>query len=312
MSLRFHRSRPTVGLALGGGGMRGAAHIGVLKVLESERVPVDYIAGTSAGSIVAAMYACGYHAADLERMAVNLKSSDLFDSALSLRRVLLMGLKVALDCLNLPSRWMPRPPMGLIRGRRLEQWVHRMTGGKTFNDTDIPLAIIAVDLDTGREVVFGSGSATAKLSRYYPTALMAEDEPVSLAVRASSAIPVVFMPRRYAGMSLVDGAVINNVPADALKAWGADVVIAVDLEFSNQRGTVIDNVMEVVIQSLDIMGQEITNLKLAKYANVIIRPGTYDAGLMDFHRIPELIQGGERATLEVMPRIRQMVFGPGR
>lgn len=287
--------------------MRGAAHIGVLKALESERIPIDYIAGTSAGSIVAAIYACGRRAADIERMARNLKPADVFDSAMSLRRIILMGLKVAFDCLNIPSGWMPDPPVGLIGGKRLEQWIHRATDGKTFNDTDIPLAIISVDLDTGREIIFGSGSTTATLSRHYPTALMAEGEPVSLAVRASSAIPVVFLPRRYAGMNLVDGAVTNNVPADALKAWGAEVVIAVDLEFSKQRGAAIDNVIEVVIQSLDIMGQEITDLKLAKHADVVIRPGIYDAGLMDFHRIQELIDGGERAAMEAMPRIKDLV-----
>lgn len=289
--------------------MRGAAHVGVLKALESEGIPVDYIAGTSAGSIVAALYACGYNARDLEHMTTNLKPSDVFDSVFSLRRLAVMAMKVVLDFLNIRSDCIPNPPMGLIKGKRLEEWIYRMTGGKTFNDTDIPLAIIAVDIDTGREVVFGSESTIATLGRHYPMAFMAEDEPISLAVRASSAIPVVFLPRRYAGMNLVDGAVLNNVPAGALKAWGADIVIAVDLEFANQRGTIIDNVVEVIIQTIDIMGQEITNLKLKKYADIVIRPGIYDAGLTDFHRIPELIAGGERATLEVMPQIKELVLG---
>jgi NTE family protein len=287
--------------------MRGAAHIGVLKVLEAERIPVDYIAGTSAGSIIAALYACGYPPSELEQLATRLRAPQVFDPVFNLSRVVIMGLKVALDCLNVPSRWLPKPPLGLIRGARLERWVHRLTNGKTFNETDIPLAIIAVDLNTGREVVFGPESARKPLSGIYPTALMAEDEPVSLAVRASTAIPVVFLPRRYGEMNLVDGGITNNVPADALKAWGADVVIAVDLEFANSRGAEIDNVLEVVMQTIDIMGQEITSLKLAQHADVVIRPGIYDAGLMDFHRIPELIAGGERATREALPRIRELL-----
>ncbi|NPV69194.1 MAG: patatin-like phospholipase family protein [Firmicutes bacterium] len=307
MPSKIRLGRPRVGLALGGGGMRGAAHIGVLKVLEEENVRIDYIAGTSVGSIVAALYACGYRAADLVDLTVSLKSEDIFDYTFSFRRILAMAVKVLFDYMAVPTDWMPNPPMGLIKGRHLENWVHQMTGGKTFRDTEIPLAIIAVDIDTGRQVVFASNSATKALGRCYPSALMAEDEPLSLAVRASSAIPIIFLPRKYAGMNLVDGALLNNVPADALKAWGADVVIAVDLEFANQRGALIDNAVEVVIQAIDMMGQEITDLKLAKYADVVVRPDVYDVGLTDFHRIPELIQRGEQATREVLPQIRRFI-----
>ncbi len=307
MPSRIRLGRPKVGLALGGGGMRGAAHIGVLKVLEEERIPIDYIAGTSVGSIVAALYACGHRARRLSEIALALKPGDIFDYTFSARRVLSMALKVILDCMSIPTGWLPEPPMGLIRGQQLEAWVHRMTGGKTFNETEIPLAVIAVDIDSGRQVVFGPDSATKAMVRCYPAALIAEREPVSLAVRASSAIPVIFVPRKYAGMKLVDGALLNNVPADALKAWGADVVIAVDLEFANQRGVLIDNAVEVVIQALDMMGQEITDLKLAKYADVVVKPGVYDVGLTDFHRIHELIQRGEQATREVLPQIRRLV-----
>ena len=309
MKLRVGKGRPRLGLALGGGGLRGAAHIGVLKAMERVGIMPDFVAGTSAGSIVSALYACGYSGEDMERVVMSARASDVLDYEVSFCHLFRMTVKALLDFLDIPSSWMPPAPMGFIKGNRLESWIHELTNGKTFEETRIPVAIIALDIDTGNEIVFGSRPTLSALAELYPRALLAEGEPLSVAVRASTAIPVVFRPRKYKGMNLIDGGVINNVPADALRKMGADVVVAVDLELANHRPTRIDNVLELVVQTIDVMGQAIADLKLQKHADVVIRPGVYDASLTDFHRIPEFIKMGEQAAEAAMGEIKSLLSG---
>ena len=173
---------------LSGGGARGLAHIGVLKVLEREGIPVDYLAGTSMGGVIAAGYAAGFDTAHLEQEA----------QRMSLWRNLLPLVDRSL------------PGLGLVKGERVRDYLTSQFGETTFDQLRIPLALVAVDLLTGEEVVLQSGV-------------------VADAVRATISLPGVFAPFPLDGRLLVDGGVLNNLPADVVREMGAGVVIAVNV-----------------------------------------------------------------------------------
>ena len=181
-------SYPKIGLALSGGGARGLAHIGVLKVLERKGIPVDYLAGTSMGGVIAAGYAAGFDTAYLEQEAQRMSRWR--------------------NLLPLVDRSLPG--LGLVKGERVRDYLASQLGEMTFDQLRIPLALVAVDLLTGKEVALQSGV-------------------VADAVRATISLPGVFAPFPLDGRLLVDGGVLNNLPADVVRGMGADVVIAVDV-----------------------------------------------------------------------------------
>ena len=188
-----------MGLVLGGGGARGLAHIGVLKVLEQEKVPIDLLAGTSMGGLIGALYAAGISPAEVEEEAI--------------RRGRKRSLARLLDLQPSPS--------GLVKGKRISEELAMHLGlGLNFRDLKLPLALMTVDLRSGQEVVLREGS-------------------VIEAVRATISLPGFFVPVDLDGHRLVDGGVLNNVPVDVAKEMGAEVVFAVDVlpDFSqNQPG----------------------------------------------------------------------------
>jgi len=202
MTRQMTGSSRKVGLALSGGGARGLAHIGVLKVLEQEGVPIDYLAGASMGGLIAAGYAAGLIPDFLEQEALRMGN---------IRRLL------ALADRSLPRR-------GLFEGQKVRQYLAGHLGDRTFDDLRLPLALVAVDLNGGREVILRDG-------------------PVVDAVRATISLPGVFTPVERDGQLLVDGGLLNNLPADVVRQMGADVVIAVDV--STDSGAV-----SLVIQTL--------------------------------------------------------------
>jgi len=171
------------------------AHIGVLRVLGREGIPVDLLAGTSMGGVAAAGYAAGMTPDDLEKEALAIAR---------MRR--LLGLADP----GLPSG-------GLIRGQRLLAYFERHLGQRTFSDLRLPLALVAVDLNTRQEVVLREG-------------------PVALALRATTAVPGLLMPVEVNGCRLVDGGVLNNLPVDVVREMGAEVVIAVDIGPTREAG----------------------------------------------------------------------------
>lgn len=181
--------RPFIGLTLSGGGARGLAHIGVLKVLEREGIPIDCISGASMGGILAAAYAAGYSALDLEDLALDMTR----------RRRL-----VHLVDFTPPTR-------GLLAGRKLRAYLAQFLPPElNFADLRLPLALEAVDLDAGREVALTQGS-------------------VLRAALATSAFPGVLPPVAWQGRRLVDGGLLDNLPIDLVRGLGAEVVIAVNV-----------------------------------------------------------------------------------
>lgn len=300
-----------IALALGSGGLRGMAHIGVLKVLIENGIRPAFIAGTSAGSVIAALYAAGLEPAAIEELALSVRLHDLYDPTLNVWTGLQMAAKIAYDYLGVPPLTPPQAPLGLVRGDRFERLMAAKTEHKKFAETRIPLAIAAVDLNCGKLVVF------CDERHIYPDAtgktIFLTDVSLAEAVRASIAIPVIFEPKRLAGRMLVDGGVKNYVPADILTRMGQRPVVAVDLGLADQRPADIDDIVEVMTQSVDIMARDLTSLKLKRSASVVIAPQTGDVGLADLRRIPEMIARGEQATRIALKQLLPVLgwAGPG-
>ncbi len=185
--------RKRLGVALSGGGARGLVHIGVLQGLESAGIKVDFLAGTSMGGLIAAGYAAGLSPAEMAELART-------------------------HGLRLRSLWrfvdLGRNRQGLIRGEQVETWVRNVLGQKTFADLDIPLTLMATDLNAGREVRLTEGCLAS-------------------AVRATMSIPGLLAPVMRDGMRLVDGGLLNNLPVDVVRQMGADIVIGVDVYSDN-------------------------------------------------------------------------------
>jgi NTE family protein len=274
---------PKVGLALSGGGALGLAHIGVLKILEQESTPIDYLAGTSMGGIVAAGYASGLSPTFLEQE--------------TLRMANLRGLLTLADP-SLPRR-------GFFEGQKVREYLIGHLGDRTFDELRVPLTLVASDLNSGREVFMREGRLVD-------------------ALRATIALPGVFTPVERDGQLLVDGGLLDNLPADAARHMGANIVIAVDaatknsttsslVEALHQRRYVpngLVDTVEVLYRSLGVMMVEITRRRLAEaQPEVIIRP-TIPQGVTaftGFSRASEIIAAGEKAALEALPRIQELL-----
>ncbi len=272
---------PKVGLALSGGGARGLAHIGVLKVLEREGVPIDLLAGTSMGGVVAAAYAAGLTPEFMEEEALRMTNP---------RRLL------SLADPTLPQR-------GLFEGQRVIDYLTHHLGECTFDSLRFPLSLIAVNLSKSEAVRLNEGRVTD-------------------ALRATIALPGLFKPVERDGQLLVDGGLLDNLPADVVRQMGADIVIAVDVigdssTFSAMIKTLrehryvpggLASTFEVMLQSLDVMMKEINQRRLVEAApEVIIRPDIPPdvSVLLGFTRASETIAAGERAAAanaEVLPQ----------
>lgn len=211
--------RPKIGLVFGGGGAKGAAEVGVLKVIERAGIPIDYIAGTSIGAIVGGLYASGYTAAELDTMfcqqewltLLTDRRSDMTGAPYKVKDGItyIFGFPV-MGSVNDGDIG----GFGVMRGEKVEQVVDSMANAKGCRNIEqlkIPFRCVAADFRAAREVVFCEGR-------------------LSKAVRASMAIPGVFKPVNHEGTKLVDGGMLNNLPVDVVKSMGADVVITIDLQ----------------------------------------------------------------------------------
>lgn len=256
------KPRPKVGLVLSGGASRGFAHVGVIKVLEEEGIPIDLIVGTSAGSLTGALYAYFKNGQILEREARSLKVEDVFDFS-----IFSIG-------------------VGVVKGERIIRFVEDKIKVKNIEELKIPFAAVATDLNTGRKVVFRRGS-------------------ISKAIRASTSIPGIFIPLVSGGQILVDGGVVDSLPVDVAREMGADIVIAVDVT-AGSTNFEIKNVVDIIIQTFNIMGSEINKYK-AEEADVVIRPDVGGLGIIDFSQKDYLILQGERAARKAIPAIREAI-----
>ncbi len=249
-----------IAVVLGAGAAKGFAHIGVLKVLESNNIPVHMIVGTSAGSFVGSLYASGYSAFELQKLSFSIEKGDVVDLII--------------------------PDNGFIKGDKLEEYINRILRNTPLEKLKMPFYAIATDIQTGREVVFATGNT-------------------GTAVRASCSIPGIFRPVNIAGRLYVDGGVVSPVAIDAAKKMGADIVIAVDIS-SDIDSVQPTGTIDTILQSINIMYSKLATIQLSR-ADIVIKPKVGYIGSADFSKRHEAVLEGEKATLEVLPKIQEIV-----
>jgi NTE family protein len=292
--------RPKIGLVLSGGGARGAAHVGVLKVLEELRVPVDLIVGTSMGSIVGASYATGMSVAEMERALPKINAEVLVSDegpradktmrqkADDLIPYLIPELGIDKDGIVLPK--------GLITGIALEGELRdlvQVTTVRSFDDLPIPFRAIATDIGTGEMVVLKDGS-------------------VVRAIRASMSVPGAVSPVQIGNRQLVDGGLVRNLPVDVARALGADLVIAVNLGTPLLRPEEITSIVSVTGQMINILTEQNVQRSLNELGarDVLIVPELGDFSAGDFDNLAKAVPIGEAAARKVADRLRALALPP--
>jgi len=285
------RARPKVGLVLSGGGAKGLAHIGVLKVLEEAGIKVDYITGTSMGSIVGGLYAIGYDARSLERLVLEQNWTDLLNDEVS-RRNLSMRDKDENDkyILSFALRGFSiELPKGLIRGQKLSSKLSRFTLPyhhiKDFGKFPIPFQCIGTDIETGQAYVMDRG--------FLPEAL-----------RASMSIPSVFIPIEIDKRLLVDGGIVRNFPVSDVKKMGADLVIGVDVGQPLYKKNELDSLAKIMEQSVSFLG-DFSTKQQRKLCDILILPDISGISSSDFELGEIIIRRGEEAAREMLPQLRK-------
>ena len=248
-----------IGLALGGGAARGFAHVGVIAVLEEAGLKPQLVVGTSAGSLVAALYASGKTSAQLQQTALNMEEVAITD-------------------------WMlPIFGRGMFRGEALARYVNDLVAGRLIENMAIPLGIVATDLNSGQAVLFQRGDT-------------------GTAVRASSAVPAVFVPVKISGHEYVDGGLVSPVPVRFARQMGADIVVAVDISNPPEANPAGDT-LQILLQTFAIMGKTINQYEL-KDADVVVRPSQIGLKSADFSARQRAMDAGRAAMLAALPALR--------
>jgi NTE family protein len=276
--------RPTLGLALGGGGILGLAHVGILETLQSAGLAPDVLTGTSIGALVAGCYGGGMPLDDMKRISLEF----------SWRKV--RKRKVI-------------PTMAVYSSEPMREYLEEILPKKDFDSLAVPVAMVATDLRTAQMVVLGG--------KYLDEQFVPDGDITVVhanmveAIRASCTVPVLFEPVELGGRTLVDGFLTNNVPAGLARKMGSDVVVAVDLQ---QRKAMYDspsNIFEYIMQSQMIYRYwAVKNRHI--WADVVIRPILSDCGWDDASRIKDIMVAGREAALEKVPEIRKALAAAGK
>ncbi len=282
-----------LGLALSGGGIRGAVHIGVLKAFEENNIKIDIIGGTSSGSLVAALYAMGYspiHIYELFKRygkeITNVGASSIING---------VGGYIVNKKFNIS---------GISDGKAIEELYNEFASRKNIfkmSDIKMPIVIPAIDIGDGKEYVF-TNRKSKKSNKIYDKYIT--DIPIGSAVRASSSFPGVFCPYEYKKHIFLDGGTINNIPVDEVFAQGADRVITVKFEpikINNQS-----NVMDIVLRTIDIMGNKIIEDEVKKSDYILEIPTDDEMGFLDSNQIEKCYEFGYKETINKMEEIKKI------
>ena len=288
--------RPKICLVLSGGGARGAAHVGVLKVLEEYHVPIHCIAGTSMGSLVGAAYATGMSVAEMEKIIERISTELLFKEKpprqeLSMRRKvddygLFFGPELGFNSGSLTLA------KGVVTGIQLETVLRRLTkvkGFHRFDELPIPFRSVATDLVTGKAVIFSEGE-------------------LANVMRASMSVPGAVAPAEFGGMMLVDGMLTSNLPVGIARAMDADIIIAVNVGTPLLKREELNGILGVTGQMLSILTEQNVQASLAllKTTDILISPQLGDFSTADFDNLPAIAPLGEAAARKVAERLAQL------
>jgi NTE family protein len=297
-----------IGLALGGGSARGMAHIGVFRALEERGIPIDMIAGSSAGALIGSAYAAGLPIDTIEQAVLKWGSKvgllrltvpDVLDPAY-------YGRTLWRTAMGRRAAWEPRLSrlgIGVFSGVRVDRLYRNVVGDPSFSDLKTTLLVIALDINTGEEIVFDQGN-------------------VRLAVRASLSIPGIFTPLAHQGRLLIDGSIADPVPVNPLAQRGIDIILAVNvtpslqdslksLRKARKRGQLAVSrspllpVFDVAMRSQQSLQYELSTMKTT-LASVHINPDVGEVSWSEFFNADRLIQKGQEATEALIPEIQNL------
>jgi len=279
-----------IGIALAGGGIRGIAHAGVLKALEENGIQIDAIGGTSAGSIVAALYAMGYKPYYIyvlfkkyAQEIINIGNAPIVNGFGNFMRNKKFGV------------------LGLNDGTSLEKMCNEVAlkkGVKVIGDIKIPLAIPAVDIMDSKEYIFTNCAPRNNPYDNYITEIE-----IGKAVRASSSFPAMFCPCEFKNHMFMDGGTLDNIPVIPLKRMCNTPVVAVN--FAADPVEKDSDVMDIVMKTLDIMGNKISEKSLEQ-ADYILTVPTDRAGLFDIEKLDKCYKFGYDTVVQNLDKIKQM------
>lgn len=293
--------RARIGLVLGGGGARGAAHVGVLRVLEEYRIPIDCIAGTSMGALVGAAYASGMSSAEIERLMVGIDWSETFGAS-GMRELQPVHMKTGRAIYSNRLEFGVGKhgllvPGGLVQSQQIDSLLRTIVGQARYHDSfdelPIPFRAIATDVGSGEMLVLGGGD-------------------LSVAMRASMAVPGAFAPVRVDNRVLVDGGLVRNLPVDIARDMCADVVIASSLVDPQPSVESLQSALAIVGQVIDVMIKNNERAQLASLhdddvAIMISLPGMTSG---DFEKAPSAIPLGDQAARQVASRLGHYSVSP--
>ncbi|WP_246236328.1 patatin-like phospholipase family protein [Flavobacterium ajazii] len=284
--------RPKIGLVLSGGGAKGFAHIGVLKVLEEAGIKVDYIGGTSMGAIIGGLYATGYNASQIDSIFKRTNFDELINDYIPRASKNFYGKRNdELYALVLPfSNFRVGIPEALSKGmynyNLLSSLTRNVRHVRDFNQLPTPFLCIGTDIETGKEVLLNKGN-------------------LAQAMVASAAFPSLFSPVEVDGKLLVDGGVVNNYPIKEVRDLGADIIIGVDVQDDLLTRKNLKNATRILVQITNL--QSIEKMKAKREdTDIYIKPDIRDFGVISFDRGGEIIRRGEDATFELYEKIKAL------
>ncbi|KOR31517.1 patatin [Achromatium sp. WMS2] len=295
-------NQPRIGLVLSGGGARGAAHIGVLKVLERLHVPIHVIAGTSMGALVGGVYASGMPLDEMERRLTEVNWDTMFTDdpprpTWPIRRK--RGAERPTWDFSIGWRngefWLPK---GFISGQKIQLFLTDLVKNaeyiQNYDDLPIPFRAIATNLENGQIQIFDSG-------------------PLSINLRASMSVPGFFTPVEYNDKLYVDGGLVRNLPVDIARSMGADVIIAVNLGGSYLKREQLGNILGITGQMITILTEQNVQRSLAELnpnIDILITPDLGDIESTNFARVKDAIPTGETAAQAVAGQLSRYQISP--
>ena len=292
-------ARPKVGLALGGGGAKGGAHIGVLRVLEREQIPVDYIAGTSIGSIVGALYALGYSADEIEEIMLSTHWDEGYSDKIPRQHLPFRNKQRGQ--FNVPLNLgyddgEVKIPSGVLYGQSgsllLRQAMGSLSTFSSFDDLPIPYRAIATNLSTNEAVILSSGD-------------------LLLSAQASSTVPGILAPIKHNNILLVDGGITKNIPIDVVKNMGADHVVAIDIGEDLARSKDLIGTFSIIgqLSSFLTVSSSEAQIELLTDNDLLIRPDIEGLSTTDWSTFSTGIEKGEQAAQAMVDALKAFRMG---
>ena len=287
--------RPRIGLVLSGGGAKGFAHIGVLKVLEKAGIKIDYITGTSMGAVIGGLYATGYNAAQIDSIFINTNFTELVNDYIPrTSKNFYEKRNDEMYAVSLPfNNFKVGVPLAISKGmynyNSLNQLFQTVREVDDFSKLPIPFTCYATNIETGKEVILNSG--------YLPQA-----------VWASSAFPTLFSPVEIDGKMLVDGGISNNYPVESVREMGADIVIGVDVQDDLKNKNELREATRILVQITNL--QMIENMKgKSKLTDIYIKPEVSQYGIIEFDKGSEIVKIGEKKATEFFDELSKYSSG---